>query len=190
MVELVRKCSVPIHGKKSSCCLSFCHFPFFSYSVVGSFLSPLDLCNALKIKSDKVWRKPHIASSDVLILDRSKGSSSHSQKACRGRNLRGHGAFPLPVLLVNWFKPSSPWVIYSGVQLIRLNCLLWLPIRFFYYLRFCLSSFIHHFLLITSLENIWHWLRPVLCFTTLRLLYAGWSSNAYQPSVCGCRLPP
>jgi hypothetical protein len=47
---------------------------------------------------------------------------------------------------------SSPWVLHSGVQLTRLNCLLWLSIRLFT-LPQVLPFIIHHFLLITSLEN-------------------------------------
>ena len=30
-----------------------------------------------------------------------------------------------------WSLPSSPWILHSGVQLTRLNCLLWLSIRLF-----------------------------------------------------------
>ena len=43
-------------------------------------------------------------------------------------------------------------------------------------------SFIHHFLLITSLENNMA-LAETISFTTLRLLYAGWFNNAYQPNM-------
>jgi len=87
--------------------------------------------------------------------------------------------------------PSSPWVIHSGVQLTRLNCLLWLSIRLFL-LSQVSFQFNHSFLtsyLSLSLENNMA-LAETSCFhTTLRLLFAGWSSNAYQPNACGCRLP-
>ena len=92
---------------------------------------------------------------------------------------------------LNVVLPSSPWVIHSGVQLTRLICLLWPSIRLFYCLRFCLSSFIPHLWLITFLENNMALVAETSSlYTTLRLLYAGWSSNAYQPNICGCRLPP
>jgi hypothetical protein len=43
---------------------------------------------------------------------------------------------------LNVALPSSPWIIHSGVQLARLNCLLWLSVRLFYCLR--LLPFIIH----------------------------------------------
>jgi hypothetical protein len=53
--------------------------------------------------------------------------------------------------------------------------------------------FYHSFLtsyLSLSLENNMALAETSSFYTTLRLLCAGWSSNAYQPNICGCRLPP
>jgi len=41
-----------------------------------------------------------------------------------------------------------------------------------------------------SLENNMALAETSSFYTTLRLLYAGWSSNAHQPNINGCRLPP
>ena len=56
---------------------------------------------------------------------------------------------------------------------------------------FCLSSFIHHLLLITFLRerNGTGW-DQFLLLTALCLLHAGWFSNTYQPNICGCQLSP
>jgi len=88
--------------------------------------------------------------------------------------------------------PSSPWVILSGVQLTRLSCLLWLSIRLFLLSQVHAFHFNHSLLtsyLLLSLENNMALAETSSFYTTLRLLYAGWSSNAYQPNTCGCRLP-
>ena len=70
--------------------------------------------------------------------------------------------------------PSSPWVLHSGVQLSRLNCLLWLSIRLFL-LSQALPFIIHSspFTYHLSKRTIWHWLRPILSYNlplTLRWL--------------------
>jgi hypothetical protein len=98
--------------------------------------------------------------------------------------------------------PSSPWVIHSDVQLTRLNCLLWLSIRLFLLSQVLPFISIIHSSPLTclslSLENniTPHCNHCNHCrnnmalaetssfYTTLRLLYAGWSSNAYQPNIC------
>ena len=86
--------------------------------------------------------------------------------------------------------PSSPWVIHSGIQLTRLNCLSWLSIRLFNRLSFCL--FINHSSPLTHfpMRTIWHWLRPVLFYNlTFTLRWLIQQCLSAQP-LCGCRLPP
>ena len=60
---------------------------------------------------------------------------------------------------------------------------------------FIISGFAFHHSFLTSysslsLENNMALAETCSFYTTLRLLNAGWSSNAYQPNICGCRLPP
>ena len=66
---------------------------------------------------------------------------------------------------LNVVLPSSPWVIHSGVQLTRLNCLLWLSIRLSLLSQVLpFISIIHSSPLTYHFPwwTIWHWLRPVL----------------------------
>jgi len=95
----------------------------------------------------------------VLFLERTCWCTVVSQMLYLNSALNSHGSLMYVVL------PSSPWVIHSGVQLTRLNCLLWLSIRLFLLPQVLpFISIIHsspltyHF----PKRTLWHWLRPVL----------------------------
>ena len=89
--------------------------------------------------------------------------------------------------------PCRPfWCLVSMPELLRRGS----PSSSFYCLRFCLSSNHHlskyYFLPLSEVtsEKNNSALAETIFFTTLCLLYAGWSSNAYQPNTCGCHFTP